>query len=277
MPTKHDLISLPLPLSWIQLIDFPHKLGLCDRFFGKYISAQDICWVKTGAGLIWKLDLKNPTHRWIVYGKYEGAAFIDWAKKFLPPDGIVIDSGANIGQILMYLSQYLPQGKVLAFEPGKDAADWLEECLLINKNLPIEVIRFGLGASVAKLRLNNIGDSFGHGAWNQISETEGEEIQIVKLADQLAERSIEKVDLWKLDVEGYEIPALQGAEDWLKQKKIKAIYAELHGKNGQNIRDYLNGFGYQCYLFNKQKLYISPTLPKHTNGLFLPLSNDRVS
>ncbi|MFN6069903.1 MAG: FkbM family methyltransferase, partial [Pseudanabaena sp.] len=201
--------------------------------------------------------LKNPTHRWIVYGKYEGAAFIDWAKKFLPPDGIVIDSGANIGQILMYLSQYLPQGKVLAFEPGKDAADWLEECLLINKNLPIEVIRFGLGASVAKLRLNNIGDSFGHGAWNQISETEGEEIQIVKLADQLAERSIEKVDLWKLDVEGYEIPALQGAEDWLKQKKIKAIYAELHGKNGQNIRDYLNGFGYQCYLFNKQKLYIS--------------------
>ncbi|MFN5753998.1 MAG: FkbM family methyltransferase, partial [Pseudanabaena sp.] len=91
------------------------------------------------------------------------------------------------------------------------------------------------------------------------------------------ERSIEKVDLWKLDVEGYEIPALQGAEDWLKQKKIKAIYAELHGKNGQNIRDYLNGFGYQCYLFNKQKLYISPTLPKHTTGLFLPLSNDRVS
>lgn len=257
MPTKQYLISLPLLLSWIQLIDFPHKLGICDRFFGKYISAQDICWVKTGAGLIWKLDLKNPTHRWIVYGKYEGAAFIDWAKKFLPPDGIVVDSGANIGQILIYLSQYLPQGKVLAFEPGKDAADWLEECLLINKTLPVEVIRFGLGASVAKLRLNNIGDSFGHGAWNQISETEGEEIQIVKLADQLAEHSIEKVDLWKLDVEGYEIPALQGAEDWLKQKKIKAIYAELHGENGQNIRDYLNGFGYQCYLFNKRKLYIS--------------------
>jgi hypothetical protein len=124
--------SIPLLLTLLQPIDFPHKLGICERLFGKAIAPLGICFVKTGSGLVWKLDLANPTHRWIVYGKYEGASFINWAKHNLSPNGVVIDSGASIGQMLMYLAQYTPQGKVLAFEPGKEAADWLQECLLSN-------------------------------------------------------------------------------------------------------------------------------------------------
>ncbi|MBE8998637.1 FkbM family methyltransferase [Nostoc sp. LEGE 12447] len=264
-------ISLPLPLTWIQALDFKHKLGICERLFGEAIALKGICWVETGAGIPWKLDLTNSTHRWIVYGKYEGAAFLNWAKKFLPSDGIVVDSGANIGQMLMYLAQWLPQGKILAFEPGTEAGNWLKECLAINTTLPVEIIKAGLGASLAQLRLNHIGDSLGHGAWSQISETEGEKIQIVRLEDELAARSITTVDLWKLDVEGYEISALQGAEAFLKEQRIKAIYAEMIDENGQRIRDYLTQFGYSCYLFDSRgKIYSPSQLPSHTNGLFLP-------
>jgi Fe-S oxidoreductase len=91
------------------------------------------------------------------------------------------------------------------------------------------------------------------------------------LADELAARSIEQVDLWKLDVEGYEIPALQGAQELLKERRIRAIYAELTGENGQQIRDYLATFDYHCHLFNHNgKLYTPSELPAHTNGLFLP-------
>ena len=263
--------SLPLPLTWLQSLDFPHKLGICERLFGSSIASQGICWVQTGAGMPWKLDLANPTHRWIVYGKYEGAPFINWTQKFLPPNGIVVDSGANIGQMLLYLAQLVPQGKILAFEPGKEAADWLAKCLVTHDNLPVEILRFGLGSSPAKLRLHNIGANYGHGAWNQVSETEGEIIQIVRLADELAARCIEKVDLWKLDVEGYEIPALQGAEELLRKQRIRAIYAELSGENGQRVRDYLAVFGYHCHFFDRKgKLYTPLDLPNHTNGLFLP-------
>lgn len=263
--------SLPVPLAWLQPFDFPHKLGICERLFGSLIAPQGICWVQTGAGIPWKLDLANPTHRWIVYGKYEGAPFLKWARKFLPPDGVVVDSGANIGQMLLYLAQWVPQGKILAFEPGTGAVDWLEECLINHATLPVEILRFGLGASPAQLRLHNIGANYGHGAWNQVSETEGETIQIVRLADELAARSLETVDLWKLDVEGYEIPALQGAEVLLREQRIRAIYAELAGENGQRVRDYLIAFGYHCYLFNHNgKLYTPSQLPNHTNGLFLP-------
>ena len=265
------MIPLPLSLGWLQPFDFPHKLGICEKLFGKGIAEKGICWVKTAAGIIWKLDLANPTHRWIVYGKYEGSHFLNWAKQFLPTDGIVVDSGANIGQMLLYLAQWIPQGQVLAFEPGKEQADWLAECLQVNLELPVEILRYGLGATPSLQYLRNAGDEYIHGAWSQISETEGEPVQIVRLADELATRSINKVALWKLDVEGYEIPALQGAEELLKQKRIAALYVELAGENGHRICDYLSDFGYHCHLFdNSGRLYATRQLSEHTNGLFLP-------
>lgn len=65
--------------------------------------------------------------------------------------------------------------------------------------------------------------------------------------------------MWKLDVEGYEIPALQGAEAFLKEQRIKAIYAEMIDENGQRIRDYLTQFGYSCYLFDSKGKIYSPS------------------
>lgn len=264
-------IELPAPLKWLQGLDFPHKLGICERIFGKAIAKEGVCWVETGAGIPWKLDLDNPTHRWIVYGKYEGSHFLNWVKDFLPPDGIVVDSGANIGQMLLYLAQYLPKGKIIAFEPGNEQAQWLRECLTAYPDLPVEVLQLGLGATPDELYLRNLGPEYIRGAWSQISKTEGEKISIVRLADELASRSLDRLDLWKLDVEGYEIPALQGAEELLKEHRCKAIYAELAGDNGGKIRDYLAKLGYKGYLFDSRgKLYEPTELPEHTNGLFFP-------
>lgn len=226
-------VPLPLLLIWLQPVDFPHKLGICERLFGKALARYGICWVHTAADITWKLDLTVILHRWIVYGKYEGAPFLNWARKFLPPNGIVVDSGANIGQMLLYLAQWVPQGKVLAFEPGTKQAEWLAECLAVHPTLPVEIIRCGLGSSPAQLLLDSCGSDFMQGCWARVSETKGEPIQIVRLEDELSARSIETVDLWKLDVEGYEIPALQGAETMLKEQRIRAIYVELTSSNGQ--------------------------------------------
>ncbi|HEV7860739.1 MAG TPA: FkbM family methyltransferase [Pyrinomonadaceae bacterium] len=264
-------ISLPLTLSLLQPFDFPHKLGMCERLYGRTLMSSGICWVKTGAGISWKLDLSDPCHRWIVYGKYEGSQFINWARNFLKPESIVIDSGANIGQILIYLVKELSQGRVLAFEPGREQADWLEECLRVHPGLPVELIRAGLGASPGQLYLRKAGYEYNHGSQDQISESEGEPVEVVRLADELARRSIETVDLWKLDVEGYEVSSLQGAEDLLKEKRVKALYVELAGDNGQRVREYLDALGYACYLFDRKgKLYSPNGLPDFTNGLFLP-------
>ena len=251
--------------------DFPKKLGICERFFSAKLKANGICWVETAAGIPWKLDLRNATHRWIVYGKYEGAPFLNWAKTFLPENGTVVDSGANIGQMLLYLAQWMPQGRVLAVEPGKHQADWLAECLAVNPQLRVELIRVGLGDRQRELFLEEAGPLDRHGSWNRISEHQGEKIQLVTLTELLNERGIEQVDLWKLDVEGSEIPALQGAEDWLTHGRIKAVYSELDGNNGRRVISYLEERDYKLHLFQPGgRLCRAVEMDReHTYGLFL--------
>lgn len=268
-----EIVSLPPFARVFQRLDFRRKLGFCEALFARRLSSKGVRWVPTAAGLCWKLDLRNATHRWIVYGKYEGAPFLDWAKRFLPKDGIVVDSGANIGQMLLYLAQWVPKGRVLAIEPGRHQADWLEECLAANPILPVELIRVGLGASRGQAGLSDPGTEDRHGSWNRVTESEGEPIEIVPLTELLNERGLDRVDLWKLDVEGYEIPALQGAEDWLADQRIRAIYSELDGENGRAVVGHLAGRGYQLHLFSPRGRLRCAVAPDsdHTYGLFLPV------
>jgi len=271
-----ETTALPIAVTWLQQAEFPHKLGILDRIFGRSLSRRGVCWVDTAAKILWKLDLSNSTHRWIAYGKYEGPGFLKWASNFLPKNGIVVDSGANIGQMLMYLAQMVPKGRVLAFEPGVKQANWLAECLAINPSLPVELIRRALGASTGTAFLNDDGQPNTHGGQSQISETTGMPIQIVPLAEELRCRSISGLDLWKLDIEGYEIPALKGAHSLLEAGAIQAIYAELHEENGLLIRDYLAALGYRCHLITPNG---TPRLlkeaPRHCNGLFLRSSQPK--
>ena len=191
---------------------------------------------------------------------------------------VVVDSGASIGQMLLYLSQFVPTGKLLAFEPYPCAAVWLQECLAFHSYLPVELIPFGLAATPSQVYLQDAGGKSGHGACSKISELEEEgiAIQVIRLGDVLAERSISRVDLWCLDVEGYELLALQGAESLLQNQAIHALYIELSDLTGgaghrQAIQDFMAHFGYQSYRLDPtSQPYIPSEWSSHSNSLFLP-------
>ena len=268
--SPEQAITLPLSIRLLQRLEFPHKLGICERLFGKRLARFGVCWAPTAAGLNWKLDLENSTLRWIVYGKYEGSHFLKWAKDFLPPDGVVVDSGANIGQMVLYLSQYVPDGQVFAFEPGVHQADWLEECLAVHRHLPVRLERSALGDSDGTAFLRSCGPEHSHGSWNQVAD-EGQAIRMVRLSHFLSDNSVERVDLWKLDVEGYEVVALKGAEEWLGSHRIRALWIETVGENGERIRRFLEPLGYRPFLFETcGKPKAAALLPEHGNALFLP-------
>jgi FkbM family methyltransferase len=264
---------LPLLLRGLQHVEFPHKLGIMDRMFGRQLSAAGTVWVQTAARIHWKLDLSYAPSRWIVYGMYEGPAFLEWAREFLAPDSVVVDSGANIGQMLLYLAQWVPDGIVLAFEPGRRQAAWLKECLDEHPNLPVVLMPFGLGDRNGPACLRECGPANVQGAWNQVSDSEGESIRLVRLADALSDRGLDHVDLWKLDVEGFEVNALKGAEELLLERRIRAVYVELAGENGSRVREYMASVGYKIFLLGRHgSMNPANVLPEHTNALFLPAS-----
>jgi FkbM family methyltransferase len=241
--TPKTLLRLPLGLRILQRVEFPRKLGICERIFARRLAREGVRWLRTAPGPVWKLDLANPTHRWIAYGSYESVGWWRWVRANASELGTIVDSGANIGQTVLYFAHWLPKARIFAYEPGREAREWLTEGVGLNKFENVTVLAPGLGSVPRAARLRAVGDADFHGSWNEVTEDEGEAITIVTLDEQLDRHAIPRLDLWKLDIEGHELEALRGAAAALAQGRIRAIFMEV-GSSGDESVSYLRSHGY---------------------------------
>jgi FkbM family methyltransferase len=184
----------------------------------------------------------------MVYGDYADTGFLNWARSHVSEDGVIIDSGTNVGQFLPYFANIVSEGEILAFEPSSDCVQWVQECLDVNPDLPIELIPKGLGREEEELVLENTEGA--HGLWGTLSRDQRiqeERVQVTALTDAVRSRKIPQVSLWKLDVEGHELEALKGADGLLAEKKIHALYVELRAENRSEDVTFLRNHGYSAY------------------------------
>ena len=101
-------------------------------------------------------------------------------------------------------------------------------------------------------------------AWFDVAEAQtgrshldpagGLRTQCLRLDTYMAEHGVEAIDLLKLDVEGYELPALRGAEGALARRAVGAIYFEYFEKYLARVGppaeliEFLEGCGYEvCF------------------------------
>lgn len=240
-------LPMPVLLRLAQRLRFPRKLGFCETMFGGYLGRQGIAWVRTSPGPVWKLDLGNATHRWIVYGDYEGSSFWNWLRAHPARFRTIVDSGANIGQTVLYFAALLPHSRIVAYEPGRLARDWLAAGVAANHFGRVEIEPSALGASAGTARLATQGAPDRHGSWNAVSQTEGEPITIATLDDELDRLGLATLDLWKVDMEGHEGAALAGAARALSAHRIRAVYIEASDASGQANLDLLARHGYRIH------------------------------
>lgn len=229
MINKRKSIPLPRVLRFIRQFSIPYKLGLLERLYGSCLAREGIGWVEASNGVVWKLDLAEPCQRWIVYGDYEGPLQMEWLRQWfrLSGGGVVIDSGANIGQMALFLGP-LPGVQLIAFEPLPEASDWLEECLQYYPQWAVRVIRQGLSSANEELIMQVDGArSTSRTDWYRQQHLPMVSLPMTTLDKFLEENSIPSVRLWKLDVEGHELQALEGARRHLKRQSIAAILVEL--------------------------------------------------
>ena len=219
-----------------------------DALFGRLLSAHQVAWVETRVGISWKLDLSNATHRWIVYGYYEGYAFWRWFVMNRGNIRTVIDSGANIGQTTLYFARLLSHARIFAYEPGCVAREWLSSCVKHNALGNVSIRNTGLGDGSRQAFLRSVGDSTTHGSWNRIDDREGEAVQLIALDAEISRLGLNRIDLWKLDMEGGEIAALKGADNALAGGLIGAIHVEMFAATGPIISQTLIGYGYRPFV-----------------------------
>ena len=175
-------------------------------------------------------------------------------KPFIPLHGVVCDIGAFIGDHTIFYSNAVGEkGKVYAFEPSKEAF----ECLDYNLNYKPNtfVYNMALGNTKGYVSTNEVEDNAG---MNFI--TESEKGVILDTLDNFVENNnITQIDFIKIDVEGYELEVLKGAEKSINKFK-PTLLIELNdltlyraGISRKDIFDFLDKNGYIYRNIYKEK------------------------
>jgi FkbM family methyltransferase len=177
-------------------------------------------------GLRWKLDLEEGIDFAIfIMGALEPSAVAAYGD-LVRPGATVLDIGANIGAHTLPLAKAVgPTGRVLAVEPTRYAFDRLSDQLALNLEIASRVIAVQsmlMGSLECEL-IESIPSSWPlispEGAHRQHlgvpRSTEGARVTTVDAL--VAEQQIDSIQLIKLDVDGYELEVLRGAQQVLER------------------------------------------------------------
>jgi len=176
--------------------------------------------------------------------------------------GVVLDVGAYVGIYSLWVSRLVGDGFVIAFEPNPIAYRWLISNIELNGATNIKALPYALGDEIARQRLYIAGENIetsslimNHITKNPIGRYPivGEFVVPVVTLDYVIDKSMEivgrpvrHVDLVKVDVEGYEMRVLRGAERALREGLIDRFVIEVHTDqvSTKDLVRYLANHGY---------------------------------
>lgn len=167
---------------------------------------------------------------------FEGARPDEPANEFLlkiaghiQPDAVIADVGANIGITAAVFSAVAPQGKVYCFEPSPSAFGHLVETLCANRMDNSVAINAALGRQAGKLGFydNPQSASASHLSDGGTLRPATHTVDVMTLDAFVRDNSVERMDFIKVDVEGFEMDVLAGAERVLRDMQ-PTVFVEFN-------------------------------------------------
>jgi FkbM family methyltransferase len=182
---------------------------------------------------VWGFDLTPPTldrklallaHRWGLLGQEE-RRFLEHR---LLPDSVLIDVGANQGLFVLLASRLSPQGSIFAIEPDPDMHLCLEQNIVANGLTNIRAIRCAASDRPGTLRFApgrfNRGDNRVQMNTRNMNSS-SLEVPAARLDDLIPQNT--RIDLIKIDVQGWEVPVLRGAKKTLSENYAIILLIEF--------------------------------------------------
>jgi hypothetical protein len=184
---------------------------------------------------------------------------IELLKKHIKQNDTVLDIGANIGFYATILSDIVGEkGVVHCFEPDSKNFEHLKKTTADFKNIKIN--NKAVGPKTEKLKIYTSKNlNVDHRTYKPEEYDKEIEIDAVSIDDHLT--SNPKVDLIKMDIQGFEMQAIQGMQTILDKNKDIKLISEFwpYGlkKAGSSVTEYFNFLqskGFTCYLLEETSL-----------------------
>jgi FkbM family methyltransferase len=195
-----------------------------------------------------------------MYGEWSETE-VDLFRHLLPKDGVCIEVGANIGMHAVPLSMICDEGKIYCFEPQRPLFYILCGNIALNNRLNVFARREAVGERFGQIDIetSDYDENWNYGSFSLTSgfSREGqfkgpvrrESIEIASLDDDAAIARLDRVDLIKIDAEGFEPMVLRGAKKLIARHRPD-IFVEANESSvvGEILRE-MREQGYVGYWF----------------------------
>ncbi len=194
------------------------------------------------------------------YGSYSRDILLI-LRSLLRPGMVVIDAGANIGEITLVAAKMVgASGHVYSFEPQSEVADELSQNVRLNNFTQVFIQKKGLSDEAGDKVIYRASSDFHDGSKHEglatlyPSEKRGEKAGVISLVtlDEFFERTdLKQLNLIKIDIEGAELPALKGGIVTLRRfmpyiiVEVQQETASQAGYSAADILALLQPMGYR--------------------------------
>jgi FkbM family methyltransferase len=143
---------------------------------------------------------------------------------------VIFDVGANTGQTVIALKSLYPGATIHSFEPSPSVFQQLSAAV---SNYPdVRLNNFALGSCAGEQKfLENTSTDMSSflepdkECWGTIVRTPV--VKIASVDDYCTEHGIARIDLLKVDTQGFDLEVLKGASGMMKQGRIALVLVEL--------------------------------------------------
>lgn len=210
--------------------------------------------------------------------------------RHVPKNGVIVDVGAHAGQFAKLFAAAVPQGHVYAFEPGSYARSIVSKVIAVKGLRNVALYPYGLSdtPSAQTLRIptkasGSVGFGLAHinmdvapsgagGSANDTSKADEEKIEMTTLDAFAAENNLQRLDLIKADIEGWEMRFLLGARATI-MKFRPVLYLEINddylkraGNTAAEMWDFLVDCGYNISRIEDDGRIVTPLAAPISRG-----------
>lgn len=202
----------------------------------------------------------------ICAGKIFQPEIIDIAKQFVEKDSIVLDIGANYGQLSVLFSKLKKGVTVHAFEAQKFIHKLLVKNIDINSANVVPYYKLvGNVTKVVNVKKDELSI---HKTWGsnhiQVSESEANtnKIDAIKIDDLNFQK---KITFIKIDVQGMDLEVLKGAVNTINQHKMPILFEyercfeSTFNYNFSDFEDFIESINYEIRLKSGDDYLIVPS------------------
>ena len=151
----------------------------------------------------------------------------------------IVDGGANVGQFARAVSWAFPEAAIHCFEPQPEIAERLRANLQDNPRLSVHECALGNADGTTTFHRNYLSQTssilplrLAHGLYGErLKQVSTIQVPIRRLDDALRNVPWQRPALLKLDLQGFELEALRGAEDLLARIDfilVEAAFQEVY-------------------------------------------------